>query len=182
MGQVEFKDFLWEALLDPGAKVHDGRHRGKSRAAISDHAAGGGRLRGAQLRARDRGAEKRLPAGEIAPVKTETFEIDGLEPRGIRLARETREVSADTPYPAVAGRGAREDQAGLRRRADRRQFLGHRRRRGSGDRGRRRTMPKQNGKTPLARILGAVPRSACRRRSWASARCRRSRPCSSAPG
>ena len=30
MGQVEFKDFLWEALLDPGANVHHGRHRRES--------------------------------------------------------------------------------------------------------------------------------------------------------
>ena len=49
LGQVEFKDFLWEALIDPAAERHHGRHRGEPRAAVPDHAAGGGRLRGQEL-------------------------------------------------------------------------------------------------------------------------------------
>ena len=61
MGQVEFKDFLWEAPDGPLRQCHDGRHRGESRAAVPDHARRGGRLRGAHLRARHAGEGVGLP-------------------------------------------------------------------------------------------------------------------------
>ncbi len=70
MGQVEFKDFLWEALLDPAAGVTHGRHGGEPCAPIPDFARRGRRLRRAQFCARRRRAAKRLlrrrnrPGGE----------------------------------------------------------------------------------------------------------------------
>jgi acetyl-CoA C-acetyltransferase len=46
-------------------------------------------------------------AGEIVPVVTETFEVDGFNPRGIRLPRKVEQVAADghvrpSPYEALA--------------------------------------------------------------------------------
>jgi len=94
MGQVEFKDFLWEALLDPAPAMSMGDTAEKlakeyqiTRQDVDAYAA--------------RSFERALAAqadgfldGEITPVKTETFAADGLNRRGIRL-REA-EVAADT--------------------------------------------------------------------------------------
>ena len=96
MGQVEFKDFLWEALLDPGAKVTMGdtaenlaRQYQITRPEVDAFAS--------RSFARAMAAQKDgFLAGEIAPVVSETFAIEGLEPRGIKLPRETKEVAADS--------------------------------------------------------------------------------------
>src|SRR5437764_465155 len=92
---VEFKDFLWEALLDPAANVTMGgtaenlaRQYQITRVDVDAYAA----------RSFDRAVaaqESGFLSGEIAPVKTETFGRDGIEKRGIRLKRGT-EVNADT--------------------------------------------------------------------------------------
>ena len=88
MGPVEFKDFLWEALLDPRRQVDAwATPRRIWPRAIPDHARRGGCLCGAQLRARDDGAGSGFLAGEIAPVKNETFEREGYQTRGIKLRR-----------------------------------------------------------------------------------------------
>jgi acetyl-CoA C-acetyltransferase len=96
MGQVEFKDFLWEALLDPAVKMTMGdtaenlaRQYQITRPEVDAYAA----------RSFDRAiaAQKNgFLAGEIVPVRTEVFERQGLEPRGIRLDRNTPEVSVDS--------------------------------------------------------------------------------------
>jgi acetyl-CoA C-acetyltransferase len=105
MGQVEFKDFLWEALLDPAAKVTMGdtaenlaRKYQITRPEVDAFAE---RSFNRALAAQQSG----FLAGEIAPVTTETFERDGYEPRGIKLDRKTPEVATDThvrPSPAEA--------------------------------------------------------------------------------
>jgi len=96
MGQVEFKDFLWEALIDPAAKVTMGdtaenlaRQYQITRGQVDAFAA--------------RSFERALAAqsdgfldGEIVPVTTETFAREGYEDRGIRLSSKTPEVKADT--------------------------------------------------------------------------------------
>ena len=105
MGQVEFKDFLWEALLDPSANVTMGdtaenlaRQYQITRPEVDAFAA----------RSFERAVNAQKDgflAGEIAPVTSETFERDGYNPRGIRLARETKQVAADThvrPSPLEA--------------------------------------------------------------------------------
>jgi len=96
MGQVEFKDFLWEALLDPAAKVTMGdtaenlaRQYQITRPEVDAYAA---RSFERAIAAQKNG----FLAGEIAPVKTETFEREGYEPRGIKLDRNTPEVAIDT--------------------------------------------------------------------------------------
>jgi acetyl-CoA C-acetyltransferase len=96
LGQVEFKDFLWEALLDPAAKVTMGdtaenlaRQYQITRKEVDEFAA----------RSFDRALAAQKDGfldGEIVPVTTETFELEGYEPRGIKLSRKTPEVKADT--------------------------------------------------------------------------------------
>ena len=105
MGQVEFKDFLWEALLDPAAKVTMGdtaenlaRQYQITRKEVDAFAA---RTFDRALAAQKDG----FLDGEIVPVTTETFELPGYEPRGIKLSRKTPEVKADThvrPSPVDA--------------------------------------------------------------------------------
>ena len=96
MGQVEFKDFLWEALLDPAPHATMGdtaenlaRQYQITRDQVDAYAA---RSFTRAVRAQASG----FLGGEIAPVTTETFELDGYSARGIRLPRETKELDRDT--------------------------------------------------------------------------------------
>ncbi len=84
--RVEFKDFLWEALLDPAPNTTMGgtaenlakRYR-LSREEVD--------LFAADSFARAIAAQQDgFLAGEIAPVMTEEFELKDYQPRGIRLA------------------------------------------------------------------------------------------------
>jgi acetyl-CoA C-acetyltransferase len=96
MGQVEFKDFLWESLLDPAADVTMGgtaenlaRHYRISRAEVDAFAA----------RSFDRAVAARHTGfldGEITPVGSETFAREGLRDRAIKLDRKTGTITADT--------------------------------------------------------------------------------------
>jgi acetyl-CoA C-acetyltransferase len=93
MGQVEFKDFLWEALLDPAANVSMGdtaenlaRQYQITRPEVDAYAS---RSFERALKAQASG----FLAGEMAPVTSEKFEIEGLQARGIRVKDE---VTADT--------------------------------------------------------------------------------------
>ena len=105
MGQVDFKDFLWEALLDPAADVTMGgtaetlaeRYQ-ISREEVDKFAS---RSFDRALAARESG----FLAGEIEPVMSESFEADGLNPRGIRLSRKIETVTEDShirPSPVEA--------------------------------------------------------------------------------
>src|SRR4051812_9968991 len=96
MGAVDFKDFLWEALLDPSAKVTMGdtaenlaRQYQITRPEVDAFAA---RSFTRAVAAQESG----FLAGEIAPVKTEEFVRDGYNARGIRLARDAGEIDRDT--------------------------------------------------------------------------------------
>jgi acetyl-CoA C-acetyltransferase len=96
MGQVEFKDFLWEALLDPacGCTMGDtaenlARHHQITREEVDCFA--------------ERSFSRALAAqasgfldGEITPVMNEKFEADTLKQRGIRLNGKIDRVAADT--------------------------------------------------------------------------------------
>jgi len=96
MGQVEFKDFLWEALLDPAPQ-----------ATMGDTAENLARQYGITREEVDRFAcesfERALAAqhdgflaGEITPVATETFELAGYRPRGVRIPSKSAPLDADT--------------------------------------------------------------------------------------
>ena len=93
---VEFKDFLWEALDDPAAKVsmiqtaeNLARKYGITRAEVDAYAASSFER---ALRAQADG----FHAGEIVPVTSERFELDGYEPRGIKLPRKVAVADRDT--------------------------------------------------------------------------------------
>ena len=96
MGQVEFKDFLWEALLDPCVDLTMGGTAEKlanqfhiSREDVDRFAA--------ESFARAVKAQKNcFLSGEIVPVVNETFEFPGYKARGIRLPRTVESVSHDT--------------------------------------------------------------------------------------
>jgi acetyl-CoA C-acetyltransferase len=96
LGQVEFKDFLWEALRDPAANVTMGdtaenlaRQYQITRGEVDAFAA---RSFERAVAAQNNG----FLAGEISAVRDETFECDGYAPRNIRLKGETKHLSADT--------------------------------------------------------------------------------------
>src|SRR4051812_48346004 len=96
MGQVEFKDFLWEALMDVSANVTMGdtaenlaRQYQITRPEVDAFAA----------RSFERAVSAQASgflSGEIAPVKTEEFAREGYNPRGIKLARDAKEINQDT--------------------------------------------------------------------------------------
>jgi acetyl-CoA C-acetyltransferase len=95
MGQIEFKDFLWEALLDPSCGWTMGdtaenlaKRHGISREETDAFAA---RSFARAVAARDNG----FLDGEIAAVTSEAFELDGLDPRGIKLSSKAETVIHD---------------------------------------------------------------------------------------
>ncbi len=93
MGQIEFKDFLWEALRDTGPDLSMGdtaenlaRQYQITRPEVDAYAA--------RSFARAVDAQKSgFLAGEITPVSSESFGADGLKDRGIRI-KDT--LAADT--------------------------------------------------------------------------------------
>ncbi|MBL6454249.1 thiolase family protein [Belnapia sp. T6] len=96
LGQVEFKDFLWEALFDTGCATAMGgtaenlaRLHGVSRAETDAYAAA------SFARALDAQAAGRF-GEEIAPVTEAVFEGPGLKPRRLKLPRKVDAVSQDT--------------------------------------------------------------------------------------
>ena len=96
MGQVEFKDFLWEALMDTGVACNMGdtaenlaRRNKISRAQVDAFAA---RSFARAIVARDSG----FLAGEIVNVVNETFEREAMQPRSIRLRGRDEVVAVDT--------------------------------------------------------------------------------------
>jgi acetyl-CoA C-acetyltransferase len=96
MGQVEFKDFLWEALLDPcpnetmgGTAEKLAKQYAITREEVDQFAA--------DSFARAIAAQKScFLRGEIAPLTNEEFELAGYAPRGISLPRGVDKLSEDT--------------------------------------------------------------------------------------
>ena len=177
MGQVEFKDFLWEALLDPGCGCTMGdtaenlaRQYQITRAEVDAFAA----------RSFDRAMKaqaERLPRRRNRAGGHR--ELRGRRPEAARHPHQGRGGRRHA-CAAVVGRAARprssRPSAACRPAATPRPSSMARRRSWSAARTTRRKLGKRRW-----RASSPAPRSACRRRSWASARCRRSRRCSSAP-
>ncbi len=96
MGQVEFKDFLWEALLDtaPGVTMGDTAEAVARTYKITREDAD----RFAELSfSRAAAAQKScFLSGEIAPLVSENFELSGYKPRGIQLPKGVENLAADT--------------------------------------------------------------------------------------
>ena len=95
-GQVEFKDFLWEALMDtaPGCTMADtaesvAKKYGITREEVDRFAETSfGRALAAQ--------ESGFLSGEIVPVVSEEFELPGYKRRGVDLPKRIDSVSSDT--------------------------------------------------------------------------------------
>ncbi len=93
---VAFKDFMWEALNDPAAgigMIHTAENLAKqygiTREAVDAFAANSfAKAVAAQ--------EAGWFAGEIVPVENETFEIEGLKPRQLRLSGKAPVADRDT--------------------------------------------------------------------------------------
>lgn len=93
---VEFKDFMWEALIDPAPNItmiqtaeNLAKKYGITRAEVDAYAS--------------RSFERAVAAqaagyfdGEIVPVSTETFELAGYEPRKLELPRKVEKLTRDT--------------------------------------------------------------------------------------
>ncbi len=96
MGHVEFKDFLWEALLDPCASVTMGdtaenlaKEYKITREEVDRFAA--------DSFSRAVAAQKScFLSGEIVPIVSETFELAGYNSRGIRLPRKVQSFAEDS--------------------------------------------------------------------------------------
>lgn len=99
-GEVQFKDFLWEALYDPAPGLdmiatadHLARRYGLSREAVDRYACESHQR---ALQAQRDGAW----AEEIVTVDNQVFELEGCQPRGISLARRAAAVTQDShPRP-----------------------------------------------------------------------------------
>ncbi len=96
LGQVEFKDFLWEALLDPapgltmGGTAEELAKRYRITREEVDQFAFCSFERALAAQANG------FVAGEIVPVTTEKFELNGYAVRGIRLPRGIDRVDKDS--------------------------------------------------------------------------------------
>jgi acetyl-CoA C-acetyltransferase len=96
MGQVEFKDFLWEALLDPcpgttmgGTAENLAKKYSITRQEVDEFAA--------ESFSRAIAAQKAcFLSGEIAPLSTEVFELAGYAARELRLPRGVESLTQDT--------------------------------------------------------------------------------------
>ncbi|MBH3439790.1 MULTISPECIES: thiolase family protein [Pseudomonas] len=97
---VEFKDFLWEALMDPalgidmiGTAENLARRYSLTRAEVDTYAlASFNRALAAQ--------EAGWFADEIVPVQTEEFRLEGYRTRGVQLPRRIASVAVDShPRP-----------------------------------------------------------------------------------
>lgn len=95
-GAVQFKDFLWEALYDPAPAMdmiatadNLAKRYGLSREAVDGYA----------LLSHQRALQSQLGgqwAGEIVPVSSERFELEGYQPRSIELPRGVETVTQDS--------------------------------------------------------------------------------------
>ncbi len=96
MGQVEFKDFLWEALLDPAPGITMGQTAENT--AIKYKITREEVDRFAELSfSRAAAAQKAcFLSGEIVPLITEKFELEGYNPRGIQLSGKIESLTTDT--------------------------------------------------------------------------------------
>ena len=96
MGQVEFKDFLWEALLDtcPDVTMGGSSENLAKRYSISrddvDRFAVESFARAMSAR------ESCFVSGEICAITNEQFDLAGYKPRGIRLPRGVDTLTQDT--------------------------------------------------------------------------------------
>jgi acetyl-CoA C-acetyltransferase len=95
MGQVEFKDFLWEATLDTTSNTRMGetaenlaRRYGIQRAEVD-------RFAEQSFSRAVRGWESGFLAGEVAPITNQTWTLGEYQTRGIKLPRKVAHFDRD---------------------------------------------------------------------------------------
>jgi len=95
MGQVEFKDFLWEATLDTASNTRMGETAENlaRRYAISREEVD--RFAEQSFQRAMAGWESGFLPGEIAPVTAQTWNLEGYQPRGIKLPRNVTRFERD---------------------------------------------------------------------------------------
>jgi len=150
MGSVDFKDFLWEALRDPAADVTMGDTAENLARTYQITRPESTPTPRAASNARSR-HRNRASLREIAPVKSETFEREGFQPRKLKL-NGVDELGADThvrPSPLETLAAIRPAFGGVQTGA----FLRHRRRGGGGA---RRLLRLREEEAALARILAGA--------------------------
>jgi acetyl-CoA C-acetyltransferase len=98
---VAFKDYMWEALKDPAAGINMiqtaenlAKQYGITRDSVDAFAS-------ASFAKAVAAQESGFMAGEIVPVVTEKFEIEGYKARGIKLQGKVSELVTDT-HPRVS--------------------------------------------------------------------------------
>ncbi|MFP8777338.1 thiolase family protein [Hydrogenophaga sp. RWCD_12] len=98
---VGFKDYMWEALKDPAAGINmiqTAENLAKKYGITRDEVDAFASSSFAKAVAAQ---ESGFLAGEIVPVISEKFEIEGYKPRGIRLQGKVTEVTTDT-HPRIS--------------------------------------------------------------------------------
>src|SRR5262249_35315177 len=107
MGQVEFKDFLWEALLDTSCDTTMG---GTAENVAKDYGItreDGDRFAERSFRLAVEAQKSSFLSGAIVPLTRQVFDLTGGRPRGIQLPRGNQKFSADnhirpTSYEVLA--------------------------------------------------------------------------------
>ncbi|MBZ5527621.1 MAG: thiolase family protein [Acidobacteriia bacterium] len=96
LGQVEFKDFLWEALMDtaPGLTMGGTAEKAAIKYKITREDAD--RFAERSFNRAIAAQKSSFLAGEIVPVVSEQFVLEGYHPRGIRIPRGIDALSADS--------------------------------------------------------------------------------------
>src|SRR6202158_940020 len=96
LGQVEFKDFLWEALMDtaPGCTMGDTAESVAKRYGITREEVD--RFAESSFRRALAAQESCFLSGEIVPVVSEKFDLSGYKTRGIQLPKGIDSVATDT--------------------------------------------------------------------------------------
>ncbi len=96
MGQIEFKDFLWESLLDTACHTTMG---GTAENLANKYGIGRDEVDAFAVRSFERALAARADGffdDEIVPVTDETFELAGYDPRSIKLAKRGEVVRDDS--------------------------------------------------------------------------------------
>jgi acetyl-CoA C-acetyltransferase len=107
MGQVEFRDFLWEALLDTSCGLTMGDTAESAARAYKITREDADRFAELSFSRAAKAQKNCFLAGEIVPVVSERFEREGYKPRGIQLPRDVERFDTDShirssPYEALA--------------------------------------------------------------------------------
>ncbi len=95
LGQVDFRDFLWECLRDTAPDVSMGgtaENLAKQYSVSREDVDAFAELSFARAMA---ARERDFHAGEIVPLVSTTWEVEGLKPRGIKLPRKVKQFDSD---------------------------------------------------------------------------------------